>query len=40
MIRVELEVDPRDQRVVHVGPKVVLVKVGLVDHMVVPMDQN
>lgn len=40
MIRVESEVDSRDQRVVHVGPKVVLVKVGLVDCMVVPVDQK
>ena len=40
MILVEPEVDSRDQRVVHVGPRVVLVKVVLVDYVVVPMDQK
>lgn len=39
-ILIDLEVDPRDQRVVHVGTKAVLVKVGLVDRMVVPVDQK
>ena len=40
IILVDSEVDQKDQRVFHIGPKVFLVKVGLVDLMVVPLDQK
>ena len=40
IVLVDSEFDQTNRRVVHVGPKVVLVKVGLVDRMVVPMDRK
>ena len=40
MVLVDSKADQPDCRVDHVRPKVDLVKVGLVDHMVAPVDQR
>ena len=40
IVLVDSKIDRKDLRVVHVGPKVALIKVFLVDRMVIPVDQR
>ena len=40
IVLMDSEVDPKDLGIVDVGPKVFLVKVGAMDHMVVPANQR